>query len=160
MNADKIVRALRDAEGNNELDCEISELRPLLLKAAALVESLQAQHERDALNYRQKCRDVAELEAQLAREIRSANAWILTASDYRKENERIQTELAASQRRADAAVEDMKVGWLCRACIKRVKGKEWCNCHAVNFVNGPEKTTTCDNFEWRGPQAGEVNQDG
>ena len=76
------------------------------------------------------------------------------------ENARLTTERDESQRRADAAVEDMKVGWLCRACIKRVKGKEWCNCHAVNFVNGPEKTTTCDNFDWRGPQAGEVNQDG
>ena len=43
MKADKIVRALRDAEGNNELDCEISELRPLLLKAADLIESMQAQ---------------------------------------------------------------------------------------------------------------------
>ena len=72
--------------------------------------------------------------------------------------ESLQAQLAAEKRRADAAVEDMKVGWLCRACIKRVKGKEWCNCPAVNFVNGPEKTTTCENFEWRGPQEAEKGE--
>lgn len=25
-------------------------------------------------------------------------------------------------------------------------------CPNVKFINGPEKTTTCDNFDWRGPQ--------
>jgi hypothetical protein len=85
-----------------------------------------------------------------------ASEWIELADLI----ESLQAQLADERRRADAAVEDMKVGWLCRACIKRVKGKEWCNCPAVNFVNGPEKTTTCDNFDWRGPVAGKGGKDG
>ena len=43
MNADGIARALRDAECNTELDCEINELRPTLTQAADLINSLTAQ---------------------------------------------------------------------------------------------------------------------
>ena len=50
----------------------------------------------------------------------------------------------------ELAKEDIKVGWTCRACAKRVVGKEWCGCPLVMFVTGPEKITMCDNFEWRG----------
>ena len=42
MNAKEIARALRDAECNTELDCEINELRPTLTQAADLIESLTA----------------------------------------------------------------------------------------------------------------------
>ena len=68
MNADEIVKALRE----NAEWCDANEYDvPLCMgdnqrAAADLIESLQAKHKQAALNYQQKCRDVVELEAQLA----------------------------------------------------------------------------------------------
>jgi len=59
-------------------------------------------------------------------------------------------ECAGLKRERDAAIADMRVGWLCRACTKRVVGHEWVSCKMRDLVGGPEKTTTCGNFEWRG----------
>lgn len=46
MDYKELVEMLRDAEGNSELDCEIHELRPVLLRASNCIESLQAELER------------------------------------------------------------------------------------------------------------------
>jgi hypothetical protein len=66
--------------------------------------------------------------------------------------DRMEAELAQTREQCEAAEADLKAGWLCRACTKRVIGKEWCGCPQVQFINGPEKTVTCAAFEWRGPQ--------
>lgn len=65
MNADEIVRGLRESCTGNELAPPMVTNRELT-EAADLIESLQAQHKQAALNYQQKCRDVVELEAQLS----------------------------------------------------------------------------------------------
>lgn len=74
--------------------------------------------------------------------IAHARTDIPTLLDYIKE---LETE-------RDAALTDLRIGWLCRACKKREVGKEWCSCKHREFVKGPEKTVTCSNFEWRGVQ--------
>lgn len=102
MNTDEIVRALRDAEGNNELDCEISELRPLLLKAANLIESMQArlvEYDEVAAEYGLDGETMLTL----------AKSQIRTAQD----NIKLREQLAASQCRAQDARNE-----LCLKCGK------------------------------------------
>lgn len=60
--------------------------------------------------------------------------------------------LRESQRKADAAVEDLKANWLCQACSKREKGKEWAWCKHGDFVTDGERVVRCSHFDWRGPQ--------
>ena len=53
----------------------------------------------------------------------------------------------------NAAVEDIKKNWLCFTCKKRIKGREWAYCkHLELEVTGRDdaRTTTCENWEWRG----------
>lgn len=61
-------------------------------------------------------------------------------------------ELAKAEARAEALLDDLKIGWLCRACKKRVKGSEWSFCPNYIHKEGVENTATCINFEWRGVQ--------
>lgn len=93
MNAKEIVRELRDAERNTELDCEINELRPTLTQAADLIESLTAQlidyHHMEQL-----------VDGKMAENQR-----------LRKINEKLQSQLAAYQRRAQDARNE-----LCQKC--------------------------------------------
>ena len=86
-----------------------------------LIESLQAQliegqnrHAQSALNYQQKCRDIAELESQL-------------------------TE---SQRRERAAVEDIKKPSVCDCCKRYCQGDDMCIDNGrMNFDwRGPQET--------------------
>lgn len=50
----------------------------------------------------------------------------------------------------DAAIADIKRAWLCATCKKRELGREWLYCKNRKFLELPDKTLTCDNFEWRG----------
>ena len=82
MNTDEIVMALRccnSPKGHRCSRCPVfSRYEHGVCKATVdrfavdLIESLQAQHKQAALNYQQKCRDVVELEAQLAASQRRA----------------------------------------------------------------------------------------
>lgn len=106
MNADEIekakeiVRLLRDAERNTELDCEINELRPTLTQAADLIENLTSQ-------------------------------------------------LAESQRREKAAVEDLEA-ILALACAAEVEG-------ICNYCSDDGENCT-GTTGWRGPQEAEKGE--
>ena len=99
MNADEIekakeiVRTLRDAERNTELDCEINELRPTLTQAADLIENLTAQltdyHHMEQL-----------VDGKMAENQR-----------LRKINEKLQSQLTESQRKGRDARNE-----LCNKC--------------------------------------------
>ena len=56
------------------------------------------------------------------------------------------------ERERDAAVADIKQGWTCCVCKKRIKGREWCNCEERHFRKDAEGVIYCDRFEWRGVQ--------
>jgi len=68
---------------------------------------------------------------------------------------RLRSECDALRRERDAAVADIKIGWVCFACKRRVKGNEWMNCPDRKFAHGVEGSTMCDNFEWRGAKGEE-----
>jgi hypothetical protein len=72
--------------------------------------------------------------------------------------ESLQSQLAEAERRERAAVEDLKANWLCRACSKREKGREWCGCKHGDFVMDDERVVRCSHFEWRGPQEGATDE--
>ena len=122
MNADEIekakeiVRTLRDAERNTELDCEINELRPTLTQAADLIDSLTAQltdyHHMEQL-----------VDGKMAENQR-----------LRKINEKLQSQLAESQCREKADAELIRKIYfatdedLCDCCRKIVRMIEaWWN---------------------------------
>ena len=93
MNANEIVRALRDAENNSELDCDIYELRPVLTDAADLIESLQKENT--------GLKDIAGRYEQLQEKHKKL---IAEADD-------LEIQLSASQARERAAVDE-----LCDCC--------------------------------------------
>ena len=114
MNADEIVRIDEAVKALHRLsELLVTPDSRVCCEAADLIESLQAQHKQAALNYQQKCRDVVELEAQLAKYdafaadygidgktmLTLAKSQIKTAQD----NIKLQEQLAASQRRAQDA---------------------------------------------------------
>ena len=67
----------------------------------------------------------------------------MTIKELTEEVERLKAE-------RDAAIADIKRAWLCATCKKREEGNEWLHCEHKRFVEQPDKTLTCDNFEWRG----------
>ena len=179
MNADEIVMGLRESCTGNELAPSMVTNREIT-EAADLIESLQAQHKQAALNYQQKCRDVVELEAQLA-ELRK-ECDIADAA-----NTALHGALEESQRRERAAVNNMTAvlkrdsGDICKYCehIIECKGQA-CDgyCSGAGDIDGnyPNWKWTCEDFvlgtcvkmentpcngcfendyggfEWRGPQ--------
>jgi len=160
MNADEIVRIDEAVKALHRLsELLVTPDSRVCCEAADLIESLQAQHKQAALNYQQKCRDVVELEAQLAKYdafaadygidgktmLTLAKSQIKTAQD----NIKLQEQLAASQRRERAAVEDIKrvpQVWPCYAC--KHTGQMSDRCHYDDR----------DCFEWRGVEAGEESR--
>ena len=74
---------------------------------------------------------------------------------YKKEIFKYKEEAAKYKAERDKAVEDIRVGWTCRACENRIDGSEWLECPLKSFAEGPEKTVTCDNFVWRGLEESE-----
>ena len=147
MTTDEIVKALRWLAKETEFIFAAENLEG----AADLIESLQAKHKQAALNYQQKCRDVVELEAQLAKYdalaadygidgktmLTLAKSQIRTAQD----NINLQEQLAASRRREQADVEDARQGSVCRTCHYLNNG-----CEPLNLDAG------CHKWQWRGPQ--------
>ena len=130
MTTDVIVKALHKYAKNAQENFEVDTMRDFD-SAADLIESLQARHKQAALNYQQKCRDVVELEAQIS----------------------------ASQRRADAAVEDMTAVLkrdsddICAYCKNRIECKnEQCEKYSsgVGDVDGnyPDWKWTCMDFDY------------
>ena len=65
----------------------------------------------------------------------------------RRINENLQSKLAASQRREQAAEEDLKISAYCRTCSKK--------CGLFEALSKRDNEGGCKDFEWRGPGAGE-----
>jgi hypothetical protein len=134
MNAEDIVKVLRhcyseDIKGCNDCPLNRHDLcygANLELLAADLIEKLQVEvnewqerHRQAAINWQQE----------------------------NKECVKLQEQLAESQRRERAAVEDLREGRCCRTC--NVPG---CSDVMISVtVHG------CDKWQWRGPQEGELN---
>ena len=75
MNADEVVRIDEAVKALHRLSVFLVTPDSIVCcEAADLIESLQAKHKQAALNYQQKCRDVVELEAQLAESQRREKA--------------------------------------------------------------------------------------
>jgi hypothetical protein len=133
MNADEIVKALRgECEDCSECAVEDKNCRAIYYcpnrDAASLIESLQAQ-----------LKDVTATLGQTWE-------WDMYKCANR-EIDRLRRELAASQRREKAAVEDLKTVmpyWCCKN-----KSKEHC---PVSSFNGMIDCAYCGDWEWRGPQ--------
>jgi len=153
------VRALRDAY--EEADKVYFHLRTIIKDAADLIESLQA----DAESYQQVKKTLSDegfsdLPAMIARykQVMADANEIDIAKD--EEMEQLRADLAASQRRERAAVEDMK---LIVDAVREAHGDETC-CFACKFDCDTSITDSgcyaneCpgferdDCFEWRGPQ--------
>ena len=155
------VRALRDAY--EEADKVYFHLRTIIKDAADLIESLQA----DAESYQQVKKTLSDegfsdLPAMIARykQVMADANEIDIAKD--EEMEQLRADLAASQRRERAAVEDLK---LIVDAVREAHCDETC-CFACKFdcdtsIND-SGVPNCecpgferdDCFEWRGPEAG------
>ena len=128
MNADEIVRALRGYAKNAQENFETDSMRDFD-SAAALIESLQTQ----LTDYHHMSELV---DGKMAENQR-----------LRRINENLQSKLAASQRREQAAEEDLKISAYCRTCSKK--------CGLFEALSKRDNEGGCKDFEWRGPGAGE-----
>ena len=55
MENTELIKALRDAESNTELDCEINELRPILLAAADALKAADKREEAQVVRCKDCC---------------------------------------------------------------------------------------------------------
>jgi hypothetical protein len=157
----EIVRALRHTcDGCNPTPCcEFEALGP---EAAELIEQLQSEvkrwvdkHNQAALNFQQENAECRRLQEQLADEKDAHESTKLLRDSMYAEKD---AQLAASQRRADAAVEDMK---LIVDAVREAHCDETC-CFACKFdcdtsitdsgcyANECPGFDTNECFEWRG----------
>ena len=142
---EEIVRALREA-------CACNEFVPSMVTsteltdAADMIEELKARHTQAAINYQQKCRDVAELERQLAELQKDYD--IMDAA-----NIALHGALAASQRREKAAVKDLSTYKDCGVCT-HLQDQQYCHKYCQNHVNVDNfRTHPC--WQWRGQAEGD-----
>ncbi|SHN77385.1 hypothetical protein [Desulfitobacterium chlororespirans] len=138
---DDYVDELLRKYGRNKPDAQSA--KRVCLKAGT-IESLKAQIAEKDEFFREWCAGEDQYQHTVAK-LDCANIKIAE----------LETLLKESRRREKAAIEDMKVGWLCRACAKRVVGKEWYGCEKRIFIETSERVVTCYNFDWRGPQESE-----
>jgi hypothetical protein len=145
----EIVRALRHTcDGCNPTPCcEFEALGP---EAAELIEQLQSEvkrwvdkHNQAALNFQQENAECRRLQEQLADEKDAHESTKLLRDSMYAEKD---AQLAASQRRADAAVEDINYVRMCHTCkhFLREFGMGGIECKI------PCATIRSENFEWRG----------
>lgn len=149
MNADEIVKELREMA---TYDCGYEEQSDTAIRAADIIESLQAQLiEKDDIicsirNYE------TEAEKQMGRDGEQIKELLA-------ENERLTAQLTASQRRHKAAVEDMKhIANEIEKCHYKLEDGED-EVSSLNLGRCDVCTKICHEdkpckFEWRGPQEG------
>lgn len=150
MNADEIVKALRHCYQEDIHGCEDCPLNEsdlcyeanLELSAADLIEKLQVEvnewqerHRQAAINWQQENKECVKLQAQLAE----------------------------SQRRERAAVEDIFCADRCDVCRHTASGTE-CEENDFDCLICQSETCICktcrdeDKWQWRGPQEGEPHE--
>jgi chromosome segregation ATPase len=120
--------------------------RNIPVSAADLIESLQADHEsyqqvKEALQ-REGYSDIETMISQYKQVMIAANEHDL---DRGEEVERLEAQLAASQRREKAAVEDLKRFSACCQCNANIDG----SCCDM-FDGTAENKYFCSNWQWRG----------
>ena len=147
MTKEEIVRALRHTcDGCNPTPCcEFEALGP---EAAELIEQLQSEvkrwvdkHNQAALNFQQEKAECKRLQEQLADEKDAHESTKLLRDSMYAEKD---AQLAASQRRERAAVEDLNLTANCDVC-KHYDADE------ISCAKPTVDSYSC--FEWRGVQA-------
>jgi len=143
----ELVKNLRHVEeGYAEKHYSVGEVRvcDMAKDCADALESLTAENERlTARNKELECAYSAYDGSALERADQHIELQEKAIHDLKTRAEKAEAE-------RDAAVEDIKANWLCRACEKREKGKEWAWCKHGDFVTDGERVVRCSHFEWRG----------